>query len=257
MAEMDAGLNMSLPFIITTSARAGGNFLMDLLTSTGAVGDVKERLQKYKLRDSQVSDTEVVDIFSTVSQLSGGKDRWGMKVDMRDLFLVERYLHVRGMRPKDIKWIWLKRINKAKQTLSYLKAIETGQFHLLKSDSLEDFEKDKAQIDFDMRVCKDYMLRFFIIEHTWFHYFRLHGIAPHTLYYEDFVDESTWASTVKGIFDYLDISYELPLHVSSEHVKRHENSADTVYEELKHLMPHYPYQYTFFGESDESRPGKA
>ena len=144
----------------------------------------------------------------------------------------------------------MKRINKAKQTLSYLKAIETGQFHLTIHDPSEDFERDKKQIDFDMRLCKDYMLRFFIIEHTWLHYFRSHGIEPHTLYYEDFIDESTWASTVQGIFDYLGISYKLPLNVSSKHVKRHENSADAVYEELKNLMPHYPYHYTFFGGKD-------
>ena len=69
------------PFVIATSARAGGNFLMDLLTSTGVVGDVKERLQEYRLRDSQVSDAEVTNIFDTVYQLSKGKDSWGMKVD--------------------------------------------------------------------------------------------------------------------------------------------------------------------------------
>lgn len=223
---------------------------MDLLTATGVVGDVKERLHKYKLRDSQVSDVEVADIFNTVYQLSSGKDSWGMKVDMRDLFILEHYLRIRGVEPKDLKWIWLCRINKAKQTLSYLKAIETGRFHLTIHNSPEDFERDKAQIDFDMRVCKDYMLRYFIIEHTWLHYFRSNGIEPHTLYYEDFIDELTWASTVQGIFDYLGISYKLPLNVSSEHIQQHENHADAIYEELKNLMPHYPYHYTFFGGPD-------
>ena len=228
---------------------------MDLLTSTGVVGDVKERLQKYKLRESQISDSQVEDILNETYRLSGEPDVWGMKLDIRDLFIFEHYLQTHHAEPRDIKWIWLKRINKAKQVLSYLKAIETGQFHLMKSDSPEAFEQDKVQIDFDVRVCKDYMLRFFIIEHTWLHYFRSHGIEPYTLYYEDFVDESTWASTVQGIFDYLGISYKLSLHVSSEHVKRHENSADTVYEVLKKLMPHYPYHYTFFGGS-VPRPGK-
>lgn len=243
------------PFVLATSARAGGNFLMDLLTSTRKVGEVKERLQEYKLRDLEVSDTEVANIFDSAYQLSGGKDSWGMKVDMRDLFVLEGYLRMRRADPKAIKWIWLKRIDKAKQTLSYLKAIETGQFHLLKSDSPEAFEQDKAQVDFDMRMCKDYMLRFFIIEHTWLHYFRLHGITPHTLYYEDFINKSTWELMIAGIFDYLSISYELPLSISSEHVKQHENSAEAVYEELKYLMPHYPYHYTFFGGSDKLRPG--
>ena len=73
MAKMDAGLTVSLPFILSTSARSGGNFLMDLVTSTGVVGDVKERLQEYQLRESQVSDAEVADMFNTVHQLSGGK----------------------------------------------------------------------------------------------------------------------------------------------------------------------------------------
>lgn len=258
------------PFVLAASARAGGNFLMDLLTSTGMVGDVKERLQSYRLKN--LSDAQVKDLFDEMYEASvpacpdssarpgtGASDNWGMKVDMRDLFVLEHYLWVRGLRPENLKWIWLKRINKAKQTLSYLKAIETGRFHLLKSDSPEAFEQDKAQVDFDMRVCKDYMLRFFIIEHTWLHYFRSHGIEPHTIYYEDFVDESVWEPTVQGIFDYLGISYKLPLHMSSEHVKRHENHADAVYKELKKLMPHYPYHYTFFGGSDKSpiRSGQA
>ena len=247
---MDSNLTIPLPFIVSTSARAGGNFLMDLLTSTGLAGDVKERLQKFKARDQDLSDEQVKDMFNMVYRLSGGKDSWGMKVDMRDLFVVEHYLRIRGVEPKDLKWIWLCRINKAKQALSYLKAIETGRFHLTIHESFEDFEQDKEQIDFDMRICKDYMLRFFIIEHTWLHYFRIHGITPHTLYYEDFIDESTWESRAAGIFDFLGVPYELPLNVSSEHLQHHENRADAVYEELKNLMPHYPYHYTFFGGKD-------
>jgi len=152
-----------LPFVLATSARAGGNFLMDLLTSTGRVGEVKERLQEYKLRDSEVSDTEVADIFHTAYQLSGGKDSWGMKVDMRDLFVLEGYLRMRRADPKAIKWIWLKRIDKAKQTLSYLKAIKTGRFHLYADSPSADFEQDRTTVDFDIRTCQDYMLRFFSI----------------------------------------------------------------------------------------------
>ena len=236
------------PFVLATSARAGGNFLMDLLTATGLVGEVKERLQEYKLRDSEVSDTEVADIFHTAYRLSGGKKSWGMKVDMRDLFVLEYYLRMRRADPKEIKWIWLKRINKAKQTLSYLKAIETGRFHLYADSPSEDFERDRTPVDFDMRICKDYMLRFFIIEATWLHYFRLHGIEPHTLYYEDFIDESTWELMIAGIFDHLGVDYELPLRISSKHVQQCENNAEPVYEALRNLMPYYP-NYTFFNSA--------
>ena len=51
-------------------------------------------------------------------------------------------------------------------------------------------------------------------------------------------------------FDFLGVPYELPLNASSEHIQQHENSADAVYEELRNLMPHYPYYYTFFAGKD-------
>ena len=71
-----------------------------------------------------------------------------MKLDMRDLFVLEHYLRLHDMNPRDLKWIWLRRINKAKQTLSFLKAIKTERFHLTIHASFEDFEQDKEQIDF-------------------------------------------------------------------------------------------------------------
>ena len=240
------------PFVIATSARAGGNFLMDLLTSTGKVGRVVERLQPY--RRLELSDAEIELIFSKlyeeatlVSERTGHTSPdWGLKVDIRDLFVLEHYLRLYDIKPRDVKWIWLKRRDKAKQALSYMKAIESGQWHLTIHDSVEDFEKDKTQIDIDMSYCRHVMLKFFIIEDTWSNFFRVHGIEPHVLYYEDYIDELTWGSTVAGIFDFVGIPYELPLDVSSEHIRRSENVASSVYEELRNMTSDFPWHYTFF-----------
>ena len=237
------------PFVIATSARAGGNFLMDLLTSTGKVGHVDERLQPY--RRLELSDAEIELIFSQLyEEATGGSlNDWGMKVDIRDLFVLEHYLRLYDIEPRDVKWIWLKRRDKAKQALSYMKAIESGQWHLTVHDSVEDFEKDKTQIDIDMSYCRHVMLKFFLIEDTWANFFRLYGVMPYLLYYEDFVDESKWLSTVQAVFDFIGVPYELPLAVSSEHVRRSENIASSVYEELRNMTSDFPWHYTFFNTS--------
>ena len=243
-------LTTPCPFILATGARTGSNFLMDLLSSTGMVGRVRERLHKYRHRRLELSDTEVESIMNQIcikSTEHTSASHWGMKVDICEVILFEHYLQIINIKPKDIKWIFLRRHDKAKQALSFIKAAETKQWQLCIGDSAEDFERDKKQIDVDNSRCKDVMLKFFIMEDAWLNFFDLHGIEPYVLYYEDFIDESTWESTVAGIFDFVGVPYELPLDVSSEHVKRHENSAEAVYEELKKLMKYCdPYHYTFF-----------
>ena len=237
------------PFIIATTARTGSNFLMDLLISTDKVGHVGERLHKYRPRRLELSDTEVESIMNRMYEISTGhtlSSDWGMKVDIREVIIIERYLRLTNINPKDVKWIFLRRHDKAKQALSYMKAIETGQWHLEIGDSVEDFERDKIQIDVDMSYCKHVMLKLFIMEDTWSNFFDLHGIEPYMLYYENFVDELTWSSTVQAVFDFIGVPYELPLDVSAEHVRRSENIASSVYEELRNMTSDFPWHYTFF-----------
>ncbi len=240
------------PFFIATCQRSGGFFLMSLLNSTEKVGYVHECL--YYLNEGwegdPPNDQAVLSAFEEFQKgstaLQSPTGHWGSKVDIRELWAAERWLDLKQVEPKSIKWIWLRRKNKIRQAISIIKAEETEIWHLDKTDPQEkqDIARSEIEVDFQDLCLKS--VRFFVADCAWSNFFCLHGIEPYTLYYEDFVDESTWESTVEGIFDFIGVPYESPLSVSTHRLKQGVGKTPASYKHVVGNLASYgiPLEYT-------------
>ena len=244
------------PFFLATSQRSGGFFLMSLLNSTKKVGYVHEYL--YHLhegwegyfdgnfpKDSDISATFRYFREEALGDRSGVQEIWGSKVDIREIQIAQRWLKLNQIEPKSMKWIWLRRRNKIRQALSFIKAGQTEIWHLDKTDPREKQNLARAEVEVDFQDLCLKTIWFFTADMLWSNYFKAHGIKPHMLYYEDFVDESTWESTVQGIFDYLGVRYELPLDVATHRLKQGTGEVPTSYNRLLQDMLNYdlPLEY--------------
>ena len=246
---------ISNPFFLATSQRSGGHFLMSLLDSTKKVGYVTEYL--YQLYegwegDSPPSDAEILSYFDRFKKKAlefypqfNPMEFWGSKVDIRELHLVERWTELTSVDLQSVKWIWLRRKNKLRQAISVIKADKTTIWHLDKDDpqGKQDLARAEMEVKFD-DLCVS-SIRFFVADWAWLNFFRIHDLKPHILYYEDFVDESTWELTVAGIFDFLGVPYEPPLGVSSHRLKQGTGKAPENYNLLVEKVESYgiPLKY--------------
>ena len=231
-------INTPNPFFIATCQRSGGFFLMSLLNSTEKVGYVHEYL--YHLcsgYEGVPSDAEVVGRFKQFRETALRKfpnptGHWGSKADIREFVIAKRWLELTSTDPQSIKWIRLRRRNKVRQAISYIKAGQTSIWHLDIADLPEKKELARAEIEVDIKDLYAKTLRFFVGDVAWENFFKKNQINPHTIYYEDFIDESTWELTIKGIFDFLNVPYQLPLDVSTHRLKQAAGKTPESYKRL-------------------------
>ena len=220
-----------LPFFIASSARTGSHFYMSLLNGTGYICDVAEHLLLgYHISD----DATLLEQFDKIGATCPSK-AWGTKIDIRELPLVERYLLLKDIRISDIKWIWLRRRNKINQALSHLKAGDSG-IHHIRVDDYNFAEKKNILENLDSEYSLDqinaFVMLFLLADHEWDMFFREHHLNPLTLFYEDFIEPSTWEDLVIRTFDFLDIAIEHPLELRTTHFRRSHGEVTTVHEEF-------------------------
>ena len=209
------------PFFIAASARSGSHFFMSLLTSTQRVSPLKEYL--HDAREGSYTDAEVLSYFEKVSE-NAVNGEWGTKVDIRELFFVERYLSLRQLPLASVRWIWLRRRDKVKQALSHLTAERTGIWHLYPDDPDELHDRAKVDMELPLQELNIIVALYLLIDDAWQHFFEKEEITPHTIYYEDFIEESTWASLIGPVLKFLQIPYDLPLRIESTQVRQSSDS---------------------------------
>ena len=216
---------MRPPFFICTSARSGSFFFMDLLNTSGKVQTVREHL--WHAREIQ-TDEEMQFYWENIEV--NQEEPWGTKVDVRDISTVERYLDIEQIAPSDIKWIRLRRRDKINQAISHCRMLRTGVQHLFGSDTDEEKNRAKSDMEIPVEELNQFALLYFFVDATWENFLDKHQITPYTLYYEDFIDESTWEPTIAGVLDFLEITYTLPLGVHHKQIKQSPNKVSVNYE---------------------------
>ena len=240
------------PFFLATTQRSGGFFLMSLLNSTRKVGYVHEYLYKFNegwKGEVAPTDADIQFGFREFYETASGNsdlEFWGSKVDVRELWVAERWLHLNNINPKSIRWIWLSRKNKLRQSLSYNKSVMTGIWHLHKEDPEDRKNSVRAEIEVDRMDLWEKALQFYVANDVWCQFFQTYDITPHILFYEDFVDESIWESTVADIFNYLGVDYELPLEISTTRLKQGiSNPPESYLKIIERMVTHgIPLKYT-------------
>lgn len=206
-------------FFIAVDARGGFHFLASLLDSTKRVGYVREYLN-WRLED--LDDSTILSRFQKIRETAckvGPGEYWGMKVDTRQLRFVMRYLEIMDIQPSTVPWIWQCRRDKVAQARSLIRASESDIWSI-RADDVDLEEKRNVQVEIDPRRLDHWTRHFTNMEIGWPKFFETYNITPYTIFYEDFIDPSTWESTVSGIYNFLGVSYQSPLNPKTRRVKQ-------------------------------------
>ena len=221
------------PFFIGTSPRSGSHFLTSLLNSTKKLGHVTEYL--YGIKEPITVPTildHFKDCYEKSRELSTYGELWGMSVHLGQLKYAERWLELRQVHPSSVRWIWLRRRDKMRQAISFIKACRTNIWLLNKNDPQEKKEQQSAEIEININDLYETITRFYIQDDAWSNFFSKHEITPHTIYYEDLIDESGWEMMISGVLDFLKITYQLPLNISTPLLKQSTGKTPKAYQDI-------------------------
>ena len=215
------------PFFIATGARSGSFFFMDLLNTSGLVQTVREHLWHARALET---DVEIQCYWQNIEV--DQQKPWGTKIDVRDIKTVERYLSMQQASPLDLKWVWLRRRDKINQAISHCRMLRTGVQHLFGSDSEDKKAHAKSDMELPVAELNQFALLYFFVDQRWERFFESHKIEPYPLFYEDFIDPSTWESTISGVLDFLEIPHTLPLGVHHKQIKQSPDHVSVNYEKF-------------------------
>ena len=238
------------PFVVAANGRSGSHFLMSLLNSTQRVGRVSEYLGKFPFAQGYPnlpSDPMVISFFNECYEkaikIPNPSGLWGTKVDIKQLYIFKRFLEIHDLQPNQLKWVWLYRKNKFLQAISLRRASLTGRWGLHEEDGKDVRELARSEVDISISELKSWAAYYLMQDLLWDCFFCENQIIPHKIYYEDFVEETTWESSIAGIFDFLNVDYKLPLGVSTNCVKLATDKRHKTYEAIienmigKHNIP--------------------
>ena len=141
---------------------------------------------------------------------------WVFKISVHGINSIVRYLKLKDIPLNDVNWIYLYRRNIVEQSISYQKACRTNQWELLADQVVADESDVNISIDaINAEVC-----RLASISAAWQTFLEHNGLNPFCIAYEEFRNASDWLPCVTQIFEFFDITYPLPLSVSTEHQRQ-------------------------------------
>ena len=231
------------PFFICTSSRSGSLLFNSLVNSTKLLEPLDEHF--HYARGVIKTDKELLDYIENI-----GIDKskiWGSKVDVRDLPVVKHYLSIHGNPFSDIRWIWLRRKDKIRQAISYCKVRRTHTEMIAKDADEEGKRLATSDMEIPVEEIGIFALQYCFIDAAWDKFFRENSIKPYMLFYEDFIDESTWESLVTGFFDFLGVPYSLPLKVDTDMLRQSTDDVPMSYEEC------LDYLHSWYSERSYAR----
>ena len=206
------------PIFICTLGRSGCHLLMSLINSTSKVGFMKEYFVGMRDNARELADEDILAIFEKLEH-TVVDGRWGTKLDVRDIYFLEKYISLKGISRKDIGWIWLRRRDKIAQAISMYKATEREIWHIHNHTDPDEVERAKADIEIPLEKLRRHVLNLYIHDSLWERYFIHNKIKPYIVFYEDFVEEPSWLPLIESIFDFLGIPYTDDLEVSTKFLK--------------------------------------
>lgn len=234
------------PFIIASHQRCGSHLLMDLLYSTGKVGDCFESWL-VGMMENEEDDDDLLSVFNDIRERTkvrpSESGQWGTKINVQEYYLLQRYVDLVG----NVKCIHLRRKNKLDRGLSHLRARSTGVYYFPKDD---DFWMEKSEsygeIDFSYDNLCEVVLQGYVGDDIWEEFFRKNGIEHLEIFYEDFSCSLEWDNVVAMIFDFLGVSYTLPLNVSTRWVKMSKGDKPDSYKALvENIMTSEMWRYLY------------
>lgn len=203
-------------YFICTTPRCGSNLLCEILTNTGVVGRpheyFNENFMSYWFETFNASTYD--EYLPKVLEATATNGVFGVKLMGGEHFndLINRLKQLPDHQNQDIppsemianvfpnlKYIWLSRRNKVRQSVSFMKAEKTG---IWRSDHPE--PDVKTEPIFSQEAINHYLQAIIWQNIAWQEYFSKANIIPLTLVYEDFTQ--SLEETVRTVLDYLEIS---------------------------------------------------
>ena len=210
------------PFLVAATPRTGFHFFKSLLYPTHRIGHIGhllgELLESYRdVPYADLPDQEILNVFETIRENYESRGTYtekqsgiyGTKLEyVLWLPFVIRFFELKGFPLNSAKWIWVYRKDLIRQAISCVHAGNKKIFFVHEDDPPEIKAKNAEIIDvpIDELACK--LLSNYLSNLFWGRFFEKHGIEPHVVVYEDFVDPSTWAAMVRGVLQFLEIDTE-------------------------------------------------
>lgn len=191
-------------YLICTHPRSGSNYLCELLSSTGVLGNPAEYFHEGNLQQAGLTSRKAEDLrgrFETVIQDSRTQNGViGIKLFHFDLPALQKA----GLlaRLGGFKFVFLRRQDKLAQAISIRKALLTG--HLT-----SDHPSSGAPLEYDYEDIKLRILRTIRAEREWQAFFQANAITPLPCLYEKLVASPQPA--VDAIAKAVGISSEAPI----------------------------------------------
>ena len=210
------------PFLVAATPRTGFHLFKSLLYPTNRIGHIGhllgELLKSYPdIPYADLPDQEILDVFETIRENYESRGTYtekqtgiyGTKMEyLQWLPFVIRFFELKGFPLNSAKWIWLYRRDLIRQAISGVHSEDKRIFFVHEHDSPEIKAKNAEIIDVPIDRVAFKFLSNYLSNLFWGQFFEKHGIEPHVVVYEDFVDPSTWEAMVKGVLQFLEIDTE-------------------------------------------------
>lgn len=119
----------------------------------------------------------------------------------------------------NLHYIWVLRVNKVRQAISHLKAMQTGFW----ASSHELTRKQKQEPEFDFAALEKTIAEFVLQDAAWAEFFTTYGISPFTIVYEDFAIR--YEEAALQILEHLKVSIPLDFCFNRETVRKKQSDA--------------------------------
>ncbi|MBN3041185.1 MAG: hypothetical protein JW867_08645 [Candidatus Omnitrophica bacterium] len=212
-----------LSYFICTTPRSGSTMLCYGIESTGLGGiasgtphelflplfrkEISACLQTYDI-DSYIKS--IKKRFMTSNGIFGTKIMWRdfskLLKEISENFKAKKISDLELLKQTfgDVRFIYLKRLNKLEQAISISRAIQSGIWHL-KAESKKEkvsMESKKARDEFSFLKILHYKSSLEVNDQCWENFFKNNDIKPLLLVYEELIDD--FASKIYQVLNYLD-----------------------------------------------------
>jgi len=119
----------------------------------------------------------------------------------------------------NLHYVWVLRVNKVRQAISHLKAMQTGFW----ASTHELTRKQKQEPEFDIAAIERTIAEFVLQDAAWPEFFSAQGIRPFTIVYEDFA--TRYEEAALEILQYLRVPIPPDFTFRGESVRKKQSNA--------------------------------
>ena len=227
-------------FFLISQERSGTNFIKQLITSSGVVGENIPNIDRI--------EKEGLDLEGYYNHSNLPRDFWGMYSHNQDTKLLIDFCQENDIVLNQVKWIWLVRKDKIAQAISLHRARGLDVWFIK-----DETEKSDQPVSITDTNLLEITGKLFFADQYWETFLQEHELDFHKIYYEDFCDREKWEVEISAIFDFLEVPYDLPLTLTTDFMRQFSSEKSKLIYDVwvKKFSHKIPSIYTPFEEIGE------